>query len=292
MGKTSKTSQKRKRIIAGVKSASQLRIHRALCEKGYSVVELPVDEASKAHLSQSSTIESLIRDTTRKRFRVFQSAQLVDDGKSQSVITDNGDSKRFNAPLAAVKSTVTQHCCDDVLVTVDGVVFGIYPELESRRPAEVLASGAGCLPQTPHADGDRSGRLGKLSEKIATAVLSNEDTSGLIAPLSAVIALSQPATMLLSPYSRVEENALLKPESKRVYPKKLKSMLRIRIPAWHCILFRQDVVHAGDGYDQAHVRLHSYYEIPGWTVKPDTTWAVAGMGKKVAAYYRYPRRKG
>ena len=154
---------------------------------------------------------------------------------------------------------------------------------------------ASCLPsrlrpldaQAAHSDGN----LALVDPHLAFSLREVAGRRRRVAvPLTAVLSLAQPASLLLSPYSPAEDVALGDDdEAARAYPAEVLPMVRRAFAPFSAFVFGQETIHAGDSCGAAHhARMHLFFEHPDVPVSSDHTSIVGKLGKKVASYYAAP----
>ena len=160
---------------------------------------------------------------------------------------------------------------------------------EPRMPLPLLASGPGTAAQPAHSD---AGRLAEADARVDAAQRARAAKLGnaagqLSVPLTALLALARPATLLFSGYSPAEDRAL--GSDSPVYPARRLPMERRAVPAFSALVFGQHVVHAGDeNGDEHHARMQLFLEHADVPVSPDGPSIVGALGELVASYYAAP----
>ena len=119
------------------------------------------------------------------------------------------------------------------------------PMLRAQNPV-VLESIAGCHPQTPHVDSP---------SVIGSRRFRSKDANDVV-PLSALIAVQAGTTVLVWPGSHRE----VQHSSDAAWDRCAMWGGRVEIPPSGCLLFRQDLVHAGDGFLEHNIRCHLYLD--------------------------------
>ena len=145
---------------------------------------------------------------------------------------------------------------------ISGRLVRTFPYLK-RGIAAFLLSLAHGHEQQPHTDVEAGNE--KL-EDANTAALWRYVQQDKI-PLSVILTYSQAATLTIWPGSH---KIVWKPNSE---VKGSQRGQRIRVPPYHALVFRQDLVHAGSAYLVDALRLHFYMElnVPDFTRAPNTT---------------------
>ena len=196
---------------------------------------------------------------------------------------------RRNGPLEALRGepallAAAQDVLRAALTALDAA--GISRGLEARAPLPLLASGPGAAPQPAHSD---AGRLDMADERVDAAQRARAAKGGNAAgqmsvPLTALLALAQPATLLFSGYSLAEDRAL--GDDSPAFPARKLPMVRRAVPAFHALVFGQHVVHAGDANGaEHHARMHIFLEHADVPVVPDSTSIVGALGEVVASSF-------
>ena len=167
-----------------------------------------------------------------------------------------------------------------------GALLRAPPPLRLRSPSRFLPlSLHPPALQYPHADG-LVAPLDNFADAHSARRAAGEPVDPAW-PFTALMALSQPATLLVSPYTSEEDRLLGQDEAKdRKYPAKKLPMKRVAIPRFHVFVFGQQKIHGGDSCRRGpHVRMHVFYDHKRVAVKADTTSLVS---KAVASYYKAP----
>jgi len=203
-----------------------------------------------------------------------------------------GDGLRRNGPLEALRSEpALLAAAEDVLRAAREAIAaaGISRALAPRAERPLLASGPFAGPQPAHAD---AGTLAEADLRVDAAQSARAAKGGnaagqLDVPLTALIALARPASLLLSGYTLAEDRAL--GDDSPVFPGVKKPMVRRAVPAFCALVFGQHVVHAGDANGaEHHARMHIFLEHADVLVVPDSTSIVGALGEVVASYYAAP----
>lgn len=204
------------------------------------------------------------------------------------VDTTSGDRGRFNCSLSAFDHV------PDVRKALEAVLDAaketarmerLLDVLEPFAPKALLATRAHAEAQPPHMDGP-PGTLDERQEEVALARRRRFGAAGRAVPATAIIAMSQGASLLVSPYTREQDVYLL--DAKPKFPPEVLPMRRVFIEPWTMAVFLQDVVHAGDSALEDNFRLHMYFNHPDVEATLGATTLVAQCNRAAAAYYRAP----
>ena len=121
----------------------------------------------------------------------------------------------------------------------------LLPTLEPRNIV-ALSSTAGGHPQVPHVD---------TPTAIGSRRYKNEDPNDVV-PLAALVSLQAGTTVHVWPGSHRE----VQHGSDVAWSGVVHWSTRLELPKDSCLLFRQDLVHAGDGFVEDNVRCHFFLD--------------------------------
>ena len=118
--------------------------------------------------------------------------------------------------------------------------------------AQFLLSEENGHDQRPHTDTEAGGDL--LHKPEVQALKENIDQGK--SPLSVIVTFGDPAQLIIWPSSMNVIWAVSGTE-----PKKIGQGIRVHIPQFTALVFRQDLVHAGSSYSKTNVRLHFFMDL-------------------------------
>ena len=142
---------------------------------------------------------------------------------------------------------------NDVAIT-RRVVNAVGRELPGLvvHDATVLLSHKGGEPQVPHIDSPQA-----LGER--RAFTRRSTAAGDVVPLSVLIGLQPGTTLWVWPGSHRDMHVT----SERAFDGVVHRGVNVEVPATGFVVFRQDLVHAGDGFAQDNVRCHLFLDRKG-----------------------------
>ena len=145
---------------------------------------------------------------------------------------------------------------------ISGRLLATFPHLKSGIAAFLVSKAHG-HEQQPHTDVESG--FEKLKDKNTAALWGYVQDNKV--PLSVVLTYSQAATLIVWPGSH---KTVWKPDSEVLG---FQLGIRVTVPPYSAIVFRQDLVHAGSAYVTNALRLHFYLElnVDDFVRAPDTT---------------------
>lgn len=188
-----------------------------------------------------------------------------------------GDRSRFMNYLDTPIS-----CVSPILNYVTGIMRILFPKLHAKDES-LLCSKPSNMRQVIHCDYDVK------TESKSLFMDSGEP------PLGILIALQDQTKLLVFPKSHNYVWKILEtPEGKYPRYKPITGII-VDIPRYSAIIFRQDLVHAGDAYDHVNVRLHIYLDRidvePTLMRERDSTFLIDQMGNRAPKYFLIPENK-
>jgi hypothetical protein len=207
--------------------------------------------------------------------RIFQERVIEDpdddvDALAKKEIIKLGDQKRCQMLVEDVLENF--ELPEEVLELIGDVenqCKGIFPQLKWKTP-NFLLSLDGCSKQSAHTDG--------YIWNIRRAC--DDDPSS--APLSVIIPLQHDTSLLVWPGSHVtsaivaDEDAGENPHIFQIIRSSSAFVgARIKIPVGFALVFRQDLIHAGDSYNESNIRVHAYLDNQKVEREEDQTFWVA-----------------
>ena len=135
------------------------------------------------------------------------------------------------------------------------------------QDASVLISHKGGEPQVPHIDAPEA--LGQRR-----LYMRNGPTARDVVPLSILMALQPGTTLWVWPGSHRDMHNT----SEKAYDNVLHHGVRVELPATGFVVFRQDLVHAGDGFTDDNTRCHLFLDRKGTNARGmDTQTEIAKL---------------
>jgi len=186
-------------------------------------------------------LNSLTVDLDEKANSIFQKFTAEGD-------TDYGDSGR----KAFVGIFLTLYWYKDFSLDINAVWREVSTILDKEYPNMyssghlVIASKAGCIRQTPHADV-------KLSQRDIKLTITQP-------PLSIIVSLQEGTQIHIYPRSH-EVSCIKKPHQLSLNTQKLKTPIAVKtinIPVGSAVCFNQMILHSGSSYESDNVRLFCY----------------------------------
>jgi hypothetical protein len=172
---------------------------------------------------------------------------------SRSVLGGN-DLKRRTAPVRRFSSSRP----GDLVAKLTSILEAAYPELKAVDPVYLL-SRASSGHQGPHTDAP-AGRSRRADgpEVAALSAAHRRFLDAGVVPLSVLVPLEDGGRLRVWDAShRVVWMPARQHKATRVTA--MKGHV-VDIPPGHFVMFRQDLVHAGDGYEESHLRGHFFLD--------------------------------
>jgi hypothetical protein len=171
-----------------------------------------------------------------------------------------GDERRIQISKDALteESDMDIKPIDDIFETIENQIGDLFPSLHMHTPNIILSS-EGCSAQVLHTDGS-SAAIHSLAADI---------------PLSVIYPLHSGTSFIVWPGSHQAVQSFLSetPDNRSaIMTDVIIPGVRITVPTNCMLVFRQDLVHAGDAYDYPNVRLHAYFDNPQVPREPNTTY--------------------
>lgn len=232
-------------IIDGKRTSITVSEARQLMERmGFVILRVSDDGLElknewKIHLNEYETNSAYI---------IFNNpVDKSSEFKSDSVV-QVGDGKRLSFDLNELSKS-------ELRLKVDELARVLFPKLKPFGPS-VLISEAGCKPQAKHSDWAFKGF--SLIEQL------NLDNF----PISSVFAIQDKTSIDLWPGSHRIFHQYIKMKylnhsqlniDEWVKEQSMINRQTFNVPKGFVVFFRQDLVHAGSGYNRRNIRLFSYY---------------------------------
>ncbi len=158
-----------------------------------------------------------------------------------------------------------------------------FPKLEVTDPSYLLSHGGGDH-QEPHVDAP-AGLAPSDDPEAQELFLKSEHHRSLVTrhgktvPLSALIALQASTTVTIWPFS----HQIVWARDEDVPPGFTMSSVTLQLQPHQMVVFRQDIVHAGDNYSEANARVHVFLDPIG-----DSSHRIRGLRGETTTQFMDP----
>lgn len=279
-------------------------VHEKIEQEGYAVIKIPNIELSSDQLNFISskimhnndtvhTFQDLIKGFENIIFTLFICLAIVycvsfiiflfyfpyivtiKNYKTKGV-SISGDNTRLmlymDKPISFLSPIVNQ---------VKQLMQILFPLLQGRDES-LICSLPSTMKQTIHCDYD-------LTVEAKELFFDTKQP-----PLGVLVALEPNTKLMVFPKSHTIVWTLLETKSSRIPSLNLKPIdgMTIDIPQYSAVIFRQDLVHAGECYSIRNLRIHIYLDriLPGRKHfrKRDTTFPISKMGPSAVKLFILP----
>ena len=268
--------------------------HKQLEETGYVVLPIPIaSRGARLTAHEVTHLQQQVRTLrlTKKQAKRLQTeiAELQKDGLKVGGGVFQGETRRHRPHrgdgyrLSRFASVTTGDGVRKLRAIVDSVRAELAREFPHLRNAEadtsLLLAEAGASHQPAHID-----------QALDAALLALARATPGRVPVSVIVSLEHETSLDVWPLSHLASVRFFG-DAPFPDPSVAPTMRRIRIPAYHMVVFFATTVHAGSAYEDANLRLHMYFDHPDAPRTRDTTFLVSMLPQRRMAkdYFARPQ---